>query len=96
METYCTDEDEQERDKTLNLITHLQVQHACESDTHARIPALKNALKAQGETPQPGESHLHGVILIVKERIWVVWEKVKGLTPPLSFQWQPTKCYMAA
>ena len=43
METYCTDEDEQERSKTLNLITHVEVQRACESDAHALIPALESA-----------------------------------------------------
>jgi hypothetical protein len=42
METYCTHEDEQERDKTLNLITHVEVQRACESDAHALIPALES------------------------------------------------------
>jgi hypothetical protein len=45
METYCTHEDEQERDKTLNLITHLEVQPACESDAHALIPALESAIE---------------------------------------------------
>jgi hypothetical protein len=43
METYCTDEDEQEREKTLNLITQVEVQRACESDAHALIPALESA-----------------------------------------------------
>jgi len=42
METYCTHEDEQEKDKTLNLITHVEVQTACESDTHALIPAIES------------------------------------------------------
>lgn len=45
METYCTHEDEQERDKTLNLITHVEVQPACESDAHALIPALESAIE---------------------------------------------------
>jgi hypothetical protein len=45
METYCTHEDEQQRDKTLNLITHLEVQPACESDAHSLIPALESALE---------------------------------------------------
>jgi hypothetical protein len=43
METYCTHEDEQERDKTLNLITHVEVQPACASDANALIPALESA-----------------------------------------------------
>jgi len=42
METYCTHEDEQERAKSLNLITHVEVQRACESDTHALLPALES------------------------------------------------------
>jgi hypothetical protein len=45
METYCTHEDEQERDKTLNLITHVEVQRACESDAHALLPALESAIE---------------------------------------------------
>jgi len=45
METYCTDEDEQERDKTLNLITHVELQPACESDAHALIPALESTVE---------------------------------------------------
>jgi hypothetical protein len=42
METYCTNEDEQERDRSLNLITHVEVQTACESDARALIPALES------------------------------------------------------
>jgi hypothetical protein len=45
METYCTHEDEEQRDKTLNLITHVEVQPACESDAHALIPALESTLE---------------------------------------------------
>jgi len=45
METYCTHEDEQERDKTLNLITHVEVQRACDSDAHALMPALESTLE---------------------------------------------------
>jgi hypothetical protein len=45
METYCTDDNEQKRDKTLNLITHVEVQRACESDSHALIPALESAME---------------------------------------------------
>jgi len=40
METYCTDE--QAKAETLNLITHIQVEPAHESDAHALIPALKS------------------------------------------------------
>jgi hypothetical protein len=48
METYTTDQEEKEN--TLNLITHVQVQPACESDAHALIPALESAT-AHGLAP---------------------------------------------
>jgi len=41
METYCKDEDAKE--KTLNLITHVQVEQAHESDANALIPAIESA-----------------------------------------------------
>ena len=40
METFCTSEDEKEKEQTLNLITHVDVQAACESDAQALIPAI--------------------------------------------------------
>jgi len=40
METYCKDEDAKE--KSLNLITHVQVEPAHESDANALIPAIKS------------------------------------------------------
>jgi hypothetical protein len=40
METFCTSEDEKEKEQTLNLITHVAVQAACESDAQALIPAI--------------------------------------------------------
>ena len=40
METYCDSEDESLRAKTLNLITHVEVESACIGDVHAVIPAL--------------------------------------------------------
>nr|WP_321398365.1 transposase [uncultured Desulfobacter sp.] len=40
METFCTSEDEKEKAKTLNLVTHVAVQAACESDAQALIPAI--------------------------------------------------------
>lgn len=61
-----------------------------------RATAVRNALKGQGEAPQPGDSLLHRVILIVKERIGVVWEKVKRLASPLPSHLRPDQCYMAA
>ena len=61
-----------------------------------RATAVRNARKEQGEAPQSGNSLLHRVILVVKERIGVVWEKVKRLASPLPSHWRPDKCYMAA
>ncbi len=40
METYCDSDDESLRAKTLNLITHVEVEPACIGDVHALIPAL--------------------------------------------------------
>ena len=40
METYSRSEDEEEKEQTLNLITHVEVQTACESDAHALVPAI--------------------------------------------------------
>jgi len=40
METYCDSDDESLRAKTLNLITHVEVESACIGDVHALIPAL--------------------------------------------------------
>ena len=40
METYC--KDEKVKEQTLNLITHIEVEPACNSDANALIPALKS------------------------------------------------------
>jgi len=40
METFSCSEDPAEKEQTLNLITHVAVQPACESDAHALIPAI--------------------------------------------------------
>jgi hypothetical protein len=61
-----------------------------------RATAVRNALKGQEGLPQPGESLLHRVILVVKERIGEVWGKLKRLVSPLPSQWRPDQCYMAA
>jgi len=51
METYCDSEDEQIRERTLNLITHVEVEPANVSDAHALIPALESA-KERGLAPE--------------------------------------------
>ncbi len=40
METFSRSEDEKEKEQTLNLITHVAVQPACESDANALVPAI--------------------------------------------------------
>jgi hypothetical protein len=49
METYC--KDEKAKETTLNLITHVDVEPAHESDAHALIPALKST-KQSGLAPK--------------------------------------------
>jgi hypothetical protein len=51
METYCTSEDPQVKAQTLNLITHVAVAPAYESDTPALLPALEDT-QARGLGPQ--------------------------------------------
>jgi hypothetical protein len=40
METFSRSEDDDEKEQTLNLITHVEVQPACESDAAALVPAI--------------------------------------------------------
>ena len=49
METYCKDEDAKE--KSLNLITHVEVEPAHESDANALIPAIESS-KERGLAPE--------------------------------------------
>ena len=51
METYRDSQDEQIRERTLNLITHVEVEPARVSDAHALIPALESA-KERGLAPE--------------------------------------------
>jgi hypothetical protein len=51
METYCDSPDEALREKTLNLITHVEVESAYVSDVHALIPALEST-KERGLVPE--------------------------------------------
>ena len=51
METYCDSPDETIRGKTLNLITHVEVEPAHVSDARALIPALEST-KERGLAPQ--------------------------------------------
>ncbi|MDP1760036.1 MAG: transposase [Candidatus Woesebacteria bacterium] len=49
METYCKDKDA--REESLNLITHIQVEPAHESDANALIPAIESS-KERGLAPE--------------------------------------------
>jgi hypothetical protein len=60
METYCTDENDQETDKSLNLISHVEVQRACEGDAHAPVPALESVTKQGLPSTQALADALYG------------------------------------
>ncbi|MHB9099310.1 MAG: transposase [Syntrophales bacterium] len=51
METYCDSEEKEVKERTLNLITHVEVEPAHVSDAHALIPALESA-KERGFSPE--------------------------------------------
>ena len=51
METYCASSDESIKEKTLNLITHVEIEPAHVSDVHALIPALEST-KERGVAPR--------------------------------------------
>ena len=51
METYTETEDKEQKDATLNLITHVEVETACQSDAHALKPAIKST-KDRGLCPE--------------------------------------------
>jgi hypothetical protein len=51
METFSRGQDEAEKDQTLNLITHVEVQTACESDANALVPAVADT-KIRGVGPK--------------------------------------------
>jgi len=51
METFSRCEDEKEKQQQLNLITHVNVQTACEHDSHALVPAIADT-KVRGVAPE--------------------------------------------
>jgi hypothetical protein len=51
METYCDSPDEAIREKTLNLITHVEIEPAHVSDVHALVPAL-GSTRNRGLSPE--------------------------------------------
>lgn len=50
-ETYCDSDDKEVRERTLNLITYIEVQRACESDANALMPAIEST-KERGLAPK--------------------------------------------
>jgi hypothetical protein len=44
METYTETEDPEERSRELNLITHVELEKACQSDSQALLPAIESTL----------------------------------------------------
>jgi hypothetical protein len=51
METYTETEDKEVKAETLNLITHVEVEKACQSDTQALVPAIES-VKSRGLCPK--------------------------------------------
>lgn len=51
METFSTVEDKGEKEQTLNLITHVAVEKACEHDSHALMPAVEDT-QGRGLSPK--------------------------------------------
>ena len=51
METYCEHDEEKKNAADLNLITHVKVEQACQSDANALLPAIEETLE-KGLAPQ--------------------------------------------
>ncbi len=51
METFTRTDDQEQKEQTLNLITHVAVEKACKHDSHALIPAIEDA-KLKGLAPK--------------------------------------------
>jgi len=60
METFSQSEDPVEKEQTLNLITHVSVQTACEHDANALIPAITDAQERQMPPEQVLADTLYG------------------------------------
>lgn len=58
METFC--KDEQDKEKTLNLITHVEVEPAHNSDANALIPAIKSTEEKNLKPKQVTADSLYG------------------------------------
>jgi hypothetical protein len=60
MESYTDSEEKQVKSKTLNLITHVEVEKACDSDAQALIPAIESTQKRGLGPQQLGADALYG------------------------------------
>ena len=60
METFSRSEDKTEKQQSLNLITHVAVQSACESDAHALVPAITDTQQRQLSADQLLADTLYG------------------------------------
>ena len=60
METFCRSEDKAEKQQQLNLITHVAVQRACDSDATALVPAIADTKKRQLSPDQLLADTLYG------------------------------------
>ncbi len=60
METFNQSKDPEEKEQTLNLITHVSAQTACEHDANALIPAIKDAQERQLSPEQVLADKLYG------------------------------------
>ena len=60
METFSRSEDKTQKQQSLNLITHVAVQTACESDAHALVPAIDDTQQRQLSPDQLLADSLYG------------------------------------
>jgi len=68
MERFCTDEEEEEREKTLKLITHVQVQRACDELLGpVGIMNIARSMEKVKELPSLCHRAKQGVVLTVSK-----------------------------
>jgi hypothetical protein len=60
MESYTDSEEKEVKSKTLNLITHVEVEKACDSDAQALMPAIESTQKRGLGPQQLGADALYG------------------------------------
>jgi hypothetical protein len=87
METYTDTEDPEEKARTLNLITHVEVERAHESDANALIPAIESAHERELAPKEVLADSLYGS----DENIETVNEKgVEIISPPMGSEKEGT------